>query len=183
MLKMLKFDKRKKKSLIIDFKWHAKFSYSKTIQIFDTPYKNSCHHWGRIWSGLLGVSSYWCHWWMVWQPGTANDVFDVLIVPHRFNCMAEVVNETPPPLDFLTLLRHRKLLLVWKRTWTPHTRLSVATLEPCIQTVKKPLGHQGVNHAGGMDAYQMVFFLHEFRYCCRLRNFVWGHGRLETLRG
>ena len=41
----------------------------------------------------------------------------------------------------------------------PHSQgSSVATLEPYIPTVKKSFGHQGVNHAGGMDAYQRVLF-------------------------
>ena len=62
---------------------------------------------------------------------------------------------------------------------------SIATLEPYTQTVKKSLGHQDVNHAGGLDAYQRVLF------CINLDTAVdyeilyedmKGYGNIERIR-
>ena len=74
--------------------------------------------------------------------------------------MAEIVNGTPSPgLTDTPEAQETTIGMEKGMRKDPHSQgSSVATLEPYIQTVKKSLGHQGVNHAGGMNAYQRVLF-------------------------
>ena len=78
--------------------------------------------------------------------------------------MAEVVNGTPslgltdtPEAQEMTIGMEKDIRK------DPHSQgSSIATLESYIHTVRKSLGHQGVNHAGGVDAYHRVLFCTNF---------------------
>ena len=74
--------------------------------------------------------------------------------------MAEVVNGTPSPgLTDTPEAQVTTIGMEKDMRKDPHSQgSSIATLEPYTHTVKKSLGHQGVNHAGGMDAHQRVLF-------------------------
>ena len=74
--------------------------------------------------------------------------------------MAEVANGTPSPVLTDTPEAQETTIGMEKdMRKDPHSQgSSIATLGPYTQTVKKSLGHQGVNHAGGLDAYQRVLF-------------------------
>ena len=72
--------------------------------------------------------------------------------------MAEVVNGTPSPgLTDTPEAQEATIGMEKDSRKDPHSQgSSIVTFEP--HTVKKSLGHQGVNHAGGIDAYQRVLF-------------------------
>ena len=74
--------------------------------------------------------------------------------------MAEVDNGTPSPgLTDTPEAQETTIGMDKDMRKDPQSQgSSVATLEPYIHTVKKSYGHQGGNHAGGMDAYQKILF-------------------------
>ena len=74
--------------------------------------------------------------------------------------MAKVLNETPSPgLTDTPEAQETTIGMEKDMRKDPHSQgSSIATLEPYVQSVNKSLGHQGVNHAGGVDAHQRVLF-------------------------
>ena len=81
--------------------------------------------------------------------------------------MAEVANGTPSPrLTDTPEAQETTIGMEKDMRKDPHSQgSSIATLEPYTQTVKKSLGHQGINHAGGLNAYQRVLFCTNLDFC------------------
>ena len=93
--------------------------------------------------------------------------------------MAEVYNETPSPgLTDTPEAQETTIGMEKDVRKDPHSQgSSVATLEPFVPSGKKSLGHQGVTHAGGIDAHQRVL------YCTNLDTVVDYEILYEEMKG